>query len=68
MAEHLVEKFKAAGLRPRVEGLTHSTWVLIDAGALVVHLFRPEARTYYDLEKLWEAELPQAAHGSAALV
>lgn len=68
MAEHLVEKFKAAGLRPHVEGLAHSSWVLIDAGALVVHLFKPEARSYYNLEKLWEAEFPQAAAGSAALV
>jgi ribosome silencing factor RsfS/YbeB/iojap len=61
MAEHLVEKFKAVGLRPHVEGLAHSSWVLIDAGDLVVHLFKPDARSYYNLEKLWEAELTQAA-------
>ena len=67
MAEHLVERLKAAGVRNiRVEGLPNSSWVLIDAGDVVIHLFRPEARAYYDLEKLWEAELRPAAQAGVA--
>lgn len=59
MAEHLCEKFKAASTpRLSVEGATQGDWVLIDAGDVVVHLFRPEIREFYALEKLWE--LPQA--------
>jgi ribosome-associated protein len=54
MAEHLVEHFKAAGLkRPMVEGKTVGDWVLVDAGDVVVHLFREEVRKLYNLEKLW---------------
>ena len=57
MAEHIVEKLKKMGLRDlRTEGQSGGDWVLIDAGDVVVHLFRPEVREYYALEKLWEAE------------
>ena len=56
MAEHLIEKLKKMGLRDlRTEGRAGSDWILIDAGDVVVHLFRPEVREYYALEKLWEA-------------
>ena len=59
MAEHLREKLKAAGLTGiPVEGSGHCDWVLIDAGDVVVHLFRPEVREFYNLEKMWGAPLP----------
>jgi len=65
MAEHLVEKLKAAGIRTiHVEGTKHADWVLIDAGDVVVHLFRPEIRAFYNLEKLWGREAPAAGHGA----
>lgn len=58
MTEHILEKLKAAGLRGlSAEGRANNDWVLIDAGDVIVHLFRPEVRAYYDIEKLWEAEL-----------
>jgi ribosome-associated protein len=60
MADHLVEKLKASGHSPvPVEGQAQGDWVLIDAGDVVVHLFRPEVRAHYNLEKMWGAELPE---------
>ncbi|MGH7010824.1 MAG: ribosome silencing factor, partial [Caulobacteraceae bacterium] len=54
MADHLLRALKDAGEgRARVEGLPNSDWVLIDAGDLVVHLFRPEVRAFYNIEKIW---------------
>lgn len=55
MADHVVEKLKARGLRVTVEGLQTCDWVLIDAGDVVIHLFRPEVRAFYNLEKMWGA-------------
>jgi ribosome silencing factor RsfS/YbeB/iojap len=61
MAEHLAEKLHAAGLkRVQVEGAGGTDWVLIDAGDIVVHLFKPEARAMYALEKMWGADLDEA--------
>jgi ribosome-associated protein len=58
MTEHLLMKLKAAGVTGlAAEGRASNDWVLVDAGDVVVHLFRPDVRAYYDLEKLWEAEL-----------
>ena len=58
MAQHLSEKLHQAGLkRVQVEGKGGSDWVLIDAGDIIVHLFKPEARTMYALEKMWGADL-----------
>ncbi|HUN39841.1 MAG TPA: ribosome silencing factor [Acetobacteraceae bacterium] len=58
MAEHLSEKLHEAGLhRVQVEGKGGSDWVLIDAGDIIVHLFKPEARSMYALEKMWAADL-----------
>jgi ribosome-associated protein len=58
LAEHLREAVDARPERrgrpgPSVEGLPQGDWVLIDAGDVIVHLFRPEVRTYYNLEKMW---------------
>jgi ribosome-associated protein len=60
IAEQLIEKLKGAGHRDlRVEGFPNCDWVLVDAGDVVVHLFRPEVRTFYNLEKLWSEHAPQ---------
>ena len=54
MAAKLAEKIKAAyGRTPRIEGLPAADWVLIDAGDVIVHLFRPEVRSFYNLERMW---------------
>ncbi|WP_298308162.1 ribosome silencing factor [uncultured Erythrobacter sp.] len=57
MAQKLAEKIKQAGFGPaRIEGLPQADWVLIDAGDIVVHLFRPEVRSFYNLERMWSFE------------
>lgn len=57
IAEHLVDKLKSEMDRLcRVEGKDTGDWVLIDCGDAVVHLFRPEVREFYQLEKLWAAD------------
>ena len=62
MADHLLRTLKDAGLgKARVEGLPHADWVLIDAGDLIIHLFRPEVRSFYNLEKIWSVEPPSRA-------
>jgi len=62
MATHLEEKLHEAGLkRVQIEGAGGSDWVLIDAGDIIVHLFKPEARAMYGLERMWGAELDEAA-------
>ena len=62
IADHLLRALKDAGFgRARVEGLPHCDWVLIDAGDVIVHLFRPEVRAFYNLEKIWSVEPPRRA-------
>ena len=54
MAQKLGEKIKAEfGRSARIEGLPNADWVLIDAGDVIVHLFRPEVRSFYNLERMW---------------
>ncbi len=54
MANKLVDRIKAeTGRTARVEGLPTADWVLIDAGDVIVHLFRPEVRSFYNLERMW---------------
>jgi ribosome-associated protein len=54
VADRVVEDLKKAGATGiRVEGMRHCDWVLIDAGDVVVHVFRPEVRAFYDIEKMW---------------
>jgi ribosome-associated protein len=66
MAQKLAEKVKHAGHGPvKIEGLPAADWVLIDAGDVVVHLFRPEVRSFYNLERMWSFESADAAAGSA---
>ena len=59
LADNLIRKIKAAKFgAPGVEGRTQGDWVLLDAGDVIVHLFRPEVRAFYNLEKMWTVELP----------
>ncbi|MFW2447481.1 MAG: ribosome silencing factor [Qipengyuania pacifica] len=54
MAQKLAEKVKQEGFGPvKLEGLPAADWVLIDAGDVVVHIFRPEVRSFYNLERMW---------------
>ena len=53
IAEHLSEELKKHGLYGRPEGLPQGDWVLIDAMDIIVHVFRPEVRAFYNLEKMW---------------
>lgn len=63
LADHVVRKLKEAGVNQiRVEGMPHCDWVLVDAGDLIVHLFRPEVRSFYAIEKIWS---PAKAAASA---
>ncbi len=60
MATHLEDKLAEVGIkRVQIEGSGGSDWVLIDAGDIVIHLFKPEARELYALEKMWGAELDE---------
>ncbi len=62
LAEHAVTALRKAGESDlRIEGLPQADWVLIDAGDLIVHVFRPEVRSFYNLEKLWGADLGSEA-------
>jgi len=54
MANKIADKVKAStGHRVNIEGLPNADWVLIDAGDVIVHLFRPEVRSFYNLERMW---------------
>lgn len=57
VADQLERALREAGFgRPRVEGLPHCDWVLVDADDVIIHIFRPEVREFYNIEKLWSAE------------
>src|SRR5262245_39365299 len=59
IADQIRKKLKDAGAgNVRVEGLEACDWVLIDTGDLIVHVFRPEVREFYNLEKMWQADRP----------
>ena len=59
IANRLIEDLKdAGGKNIRVEGLRTADWVLVDAGDVIVHIFRPEVRAFYNIEKMWRADHP----------
>jgi ribosome-associated protein len=54
IADHLIKDLKADGIgQVRVEGIEAGDWILIDSGDIIVHIFRPEVREFYNLEKMW---------------
>ena len=60
IADHLARAWKAAGLKaPRIEGLPHCDWVLIDAYDVIIHIFKPDVRQFYNLEKMWGGDRPR---------
>ena len=65
LAEHLQMKLKEAGFQSAVEGEEKADWVLIDAFDVIVHIFKPEVRAFYNLEKMWGMDLPDLAEASA---
>ena len=58
MAEHLVAALRKLGIKAPTEGEKHGDWVLVDAGDVVVHLFRPEVRAFYQIERIWSSPAP----------
>lgn len=60
LAEKLSDRLVASGQhKPLIEGLEECSWVLIDAGDILVHIFRAETRSFYDIERLWAVSPPQ---------
>lgn len=67
LADKLSDAMREAGyMSPRAEGLPHGDWVVVDAYDVIVHLFRPEVRDFYNIEKMWRPE-PQGAAKSIAV-
>jgi ribosome-associated protein len=59
IADHLLRAIKDEGYgRARVEGMPHCDWVLIDTGDIILHLVRPEVRSFYNIEKIWSVDSP----------
>jgi ribosome-associated protein len=64
IADKLAKQLREAGFgRPRVEGTDNNDWVLVDAGTIIVHVFRPEVREFYNIEKMWLAARPEDNSG-----
>ena len=60
MAQALQRELKTQGVETNIEGMPQCDWVLVDAFDVIIHIFRPEVRAFYNLEKMWGAELPGA--------
>lgn len=67
LADHVARKLKEAGAsQVRIEGLPNADWVLIDAGDVIVHIFRPEVREFYNLERIWSTDAAPTTRAAAA--
>lgn len=65
IADSIVERIEAAGLRvARVEGYADGNWILLDIGTVVVHVFTPDQRAFYNLERLWAEAAERAVQTS----
>jgi ribosome-associated protein len=63
VADQVVKALREHGYtKPRIEGLPHADWVLVDGGDVIVHIFRPEVREFYNIEKMWAADFAADAH------
>ena len=63
VADQILRGLRENGFgKARVEGLPHCDWVLVDAGDVIVHIFRPEVREFYNIEKMWQADFAADAH------
>ena len=59
IADRVSHACRAAGFPvPRIEGVPHCDWVLLDAGDAIIHIFKPDVRQFYNLEKMWSADRP----------
>jgi ribosome-associated protein len=58
IADRIIRSCKAIGVSTRIEGMPQCDWVLLDAGDVIVHVFRPEVRQFYNLEKMWGVDRP----------
>ena len=57
VADQVVKALRDNGFgKPRIEGMPHADWVLVDGGDVIVHIFRPEVREFYNIEKMWQAD------------
>jgi len=67
IADHVLKSVKAAGFgSAQTEGMSSADWVLIDTGDIIIHLFRPEVREFYNLEKMWSPSLIGSEDGEEA--
>jgi ribosome-associated protein len=67
LADHLLRALKEGGFgKAAIEGLPQADWVLIDVGDVIVHLFRPEVRAFYQIEKIWSVDSPHRTPAPSA--
>ena len=59
IADNIINELKSKGLSGRVEGLESEDWKLVDAINIIIHLFHPDKRSFYDLEKMWSEPIPK---------
>tara|TARA_B100000408_G_C10280087_1_gene215583 strand:+ start:774 stop:1082 length:309 start_codon:yes stop_codon:yes gene_type:complete len=60
IADHIIDRLKEVGVdNVSVEGRQQADWILLDVGDVIIHLFRPEIRAFYNLEKMWAVPLPE---------